>query len=55
MDETINSRSTDATAWHALSVNEVLKRFGTSIGEGLDAGEASTRLQNYRYRWRRPI
>jgi magnesium-transporting ATPase (P-type) len=48
MDATGNSRSVaGATAWHALAVDEVLKRFGTSIGKGLDAGEASTRLQKY--------
>src|SRR5215470_7347823 len=48
MDATVNSRSVAAaTAWHALAVDEVLKRFGTSIGKGLDAGEASTRLQKY--------
>src|SRR5499433_3243450 len=48
MDATVNSRSVAAaTAWHALAVDEVLKRFGTSIGKGLDAGEASTRLRKY--------
>src|SRR5499427_1030453 len=48
MDATVNSRSVAAaTAWHALAVDEVLKRFGTSIGQGLDAGEASTRLHKY--------
>src|SRR5215468_2870101 len=48
MDATVNSRSVAAaTAWHALAVDEVLKQFGTSIGKGLDAGEASTRLYKY--------
>ena len=48
MDATVNSRSVaTATAWHAFAVDEVLKQFGTSIGKGLDAGEASTRLHKY--------
>ena len=36
--------SAAATAWHALSVDEVVKRLATRVAEGLDAGEASTRL-----------
>jgi magnesium-transporting ATPase (P-type) len=32
---------------HALTVDEVLKLLGTSIGEGLAAGEASSRLSKY--------
>ena len=36
-----------AVAWHALPVDEVLTRLVTSIGQGLDAGEASTRLNQY--------
>ena len=40
---------TDSTvaAWHAISADEVVKRFATSAEKGLDAGEASTRLQKY--------
>ena len=37
----------DAAAWHAMSAGEVVKRFATSREKGLDAGEASTRLQRY--------
>ena len=35
------------TAWHALAVDEVVKRIGTEAAKGLDAGEASSRLQKY--------
>ena len=37
----------DGTPWHAITVDEVLKRLTTSTEKGLDAGEASTRLQKY--------
>jgi magnesium-transporting ATPase (P-type) len=37
----------NAAAWHAMSADEVVKRFATSREKGLDAGEASTRLQRY--------
>ena len=33
--------------WHALAVDEVLKRLTTSTENGLAVGEASTRLQKY--------
>jgi magnesium-transporting ATPase (P-type) len=48
MDAVVNSKTgADAAAWHALAVDEVLKRLATSTGKGLDAGEASARLQKY--------
>ncbi len=48
MNGAVNSESTaGAAAWHALAVDEVLRRLATSIGKGLDASEASTRLQKY--------
>jgi magnesium-transporting ATPase (P-type) len=48
MDAAVNSNSAaDATAWHALTVHEVLKRLTTSTEKGLDTSEASTRLQKY--------
>ena len=48
MDAAVNSKSAAAaTAWHAITVNEVLKRLTTSTEKGLDASEASTRLQKY--------
>src|SRR5215472_6762626 len=37
----------NAAAWHAISADEVVKRLATSSEKGLDAGEASTRLQKY--------
>ena len=36
-----------AAPWHALTVDEVLMRLGTSTGKGLAAGEASNRLSKY--------
>jgi magnesium-transporting ATPase (P-type) len=48
MDPAVNSKSTaSSTAWHALAINEVLKRLITSTEKGLDASEASARLQKY--------
>ena len=47
MDSAVNSKSADATLWHAIAINEVLKRLTTSTEKGLDAGEASARLQKY--------
>jgi magnesium-transporting ATPase (P-type) len=42
------TRSSPAVAaWHALMVDEVVKRLATHIAEGLDPGEASTRLQKH--------
>ena len=37
----------NATAWHAISADDVIKRLTTSRDKGLDAAEASTRLQKY--------
>src|SRR5262244_198766 len=39
--------ASDVTAWHSISVENVLKRLTTSAETGLDAGEASARLQKY--------
>src|SRR5262249_28144173 len=36
-----------ATAWHALTTEEVQQRLGTRADAGLDAAEASSRLQQY--------
>lgn len=48
MDAAANSKSgAGAPTWHALTVDEVLKRLTTSTEKGLDGGEASTRLQKY--------
>src|SRR5215468_8585824 len=48
MDAAVNPKSAAGpTPWHALAVDDVLKRLTTSTGKGLDTGEASTRLQKY--------
>ena len=48
MDAAVNPTSAaGATAWHALTVDDVLKRLTTSTEKGLDNSEASTRLQKY--------
>ena len=48
MDAAVNPKSAAGpTPWHALAVDDVLKRLTTSTGKGLDGGEASTRLQRY--------
>ena len=48
MEAAVNSTSTAGTVpWHALTVDEVLKRLTTSTKNGLAVGEASTRLQKY--------
>ena len=39
--------ATDVSAWHAVAAEEVAKRLVTDIDEGLNAGEASSRLQKY--------
>jgi magnesium-transporting ATPase (P-type) len=38
---------TDAAAWHAISVGEVVKRLATNGEKGLDAADASVRLRKY--------
>jgi len=37
----------DVVKWHAISADEVVKQLATSGENGLDAAEASVRLQNY--------
>src|SRR5499427_6734856 len=37
----------DGIAWHAIAVDEVVRRLTTDIEKGLDAGEAPRRLQKY--------
>src|SRR6516225_256500 len=37
----------DGIAWHAMAAEEVAKRLVTDIEKGLNAGEASSRLQKY--------
>ena len=48
MDKAVDaSTASDAMAWHALSAGEVVKRLATDGLRGLEAGEASTRLQKH--------
>jgi magnesium-transporting ATPase (P-type) len=48
MSVAMNARTdSDAAAWHAISADEVVKRLATNRQKGLDAAEASTRLQKY--------
>ena len=49
MDAAVNPKTETAAAaaWHALKVDEVLKRLTTSTEKGLDTAEASSRLQKY--------
>src|SRR5262245_11659871 len=42
-----SSATAAATAWHALTTEEVQTRLGTNRETGLDAAEASARLQQY--------
>ena len=44
---TNTSADSKATAWHAISADEVVTRLATSRQKGLDAAEASARLQKY--------
>jgi magnesium-transporting ATPase (P-type) len=47
MAAAVSPKTTDDTAWHAIAVDEVLRRLTTSAENGLDAGEAAARLQKY--------
>ena len=48
MSSTVNANpAADTTAWHAMTVDAVVKRLTTDTGKGLDAAEAANRLQKY--------
>ena len=48
MNGTANADPTaDGITWHAVAVDDVVKRFATDIGKGLEADEAAKRLQKY--------
>jgi magnesium-transporting ATPase (P-type) len=48
MSTTANADTTaDGITWHAVAVDDVVKRLGTDIGKGLEANEAAKRLQKY--------
>jgi magnesium-transporting ATPase (P-type) len=41
------SAAGDSAPWHAMSADDVVKRVATNLDKGLDAAEASNRLQKY--------
>src|SRR5215471_3252182 len=47
MSATNANPTADGIAWHAMAVDEVVRRLTTDMEKGLDAGEASRRLQKY--------
>ncbi len=48
MDATSKTKfASEMSPWHAVTADEVVKRLATGIEKGLDAGEASSRLQKY--------
>jgi calcium-translocating P-type ATPase len=47
MDGAVTSAAGAATAWHALTADEVQQRLGTRSDAGLDAAEAASRLQKH--------
>jgi magnesium-transporting ATPase (P-type) len=44
---TISTTGNEATAWHALAIDDVVRRLNTSTEKGLDAAEVSQRLAKY--------
>jgi len=47
MSEANANPTADGIAWHAMAVDEAVRRLTTDMEKGLDAGEASRRLQKY--------
>jgi len=47
MSAAMNATTDSGAAWHTISADEVVKQLATSREKGLDAAEASTRLQKY--------
>src|SRR5580658_7142141 len=47
MSAPANANTADEVSWHAISVDEAAKRLTTGTGKGLDAAEATKRLQKY--------
>ncbi len=47
MSAAMNVTTDSGAAWHTISADEVVKQLATSREKGLDAAEASTRLQKY--------
>ena len=44
---TISTTGNEATAWHALAIDDVVRRLNTSTDKGLDEAEVSQRLTKY--------
>ena len=44
---TIPTSDTEATAWHALAADDVVRRLSTNTETGLDAAEIPQRLAKY--------
>ena len=44
---TISTTGSEATAWHALAVDDVVRRLDSSTENGLDAATISQRLAEY--------
>jgi magnesium-transporting ATPase (P-type) len=47
MGAAVNASTGEVAPWHALAADEVVKQFATNGEKGLDAAEASARLQKY--------
>jgi magnesium-transporting ATPase (P-type) len=47
MSTAANAKTANEVPWHAISVDEVVKRLATNAGKGLDTAEAANRLQKY--------
>src|SRR5499433_3952228 len=47
MSGTNANPAADGITWHAMAVDEVVRRLTTDVEKGLDASEASRRLQKY--------
>jgi len=48
MDESVAAKGvSEATAWHALAADEILKRLDTDVRAGLDPSEATRRLEQH--------
>ena len=47
MTTAIDTHSSESTAWHAITTDEVLRRLGSNKQSGLDTDEASRRLERY--------
>ena len=44
---TISTTGNEAMAWHALAVDDVVRRLNTDREKGLDAAEVAQRLKKY--------